>query len=131
MSFHIKAELQFSFKCGTKVRQIQSRALLRTLFSGTSGSGSSPAMLHHSLLNQCLREALEWCATKVEHDNASKLIPFALKARHILLPLADAKLRIQCYLTTPERFVRKPPKPPKIPTAVWINPPKQTEETQA
>jgi len=35
------------------------------------------------------------------------------------------------YLTTPERFVRKPPKPPKIPTAVWINPTKQTEETQA
>ena len=28
---------------------------------------------------------------------------------------------------TPERFVRKPPKPPHIPTAVWINPPKQTE----
>jgi transposase InsO family protein len=35
------------------------------------------------------------------------------------------------FLTTPERFVRKPPKPPQIPTAVWINPPKPTEETQA
>jgi hypothetical protein len=35
------------------------------------------------------------------------------------------------FLNTPERFVHKPPKPPKIPTAVWINPPKQTEETQA
>ena len=35
------------------------------------------------------------------------------------------------YMTTPERFVRKPPKPPKIPTAVWINPPKTTEENQA
>jgi putative transposase len=34
------------------------------------------------------------------------------------------------FLNTPERFVQKPPKPPKIPTAVWINPPKQTEETQ-
>ena len=31
------------------------------------------------------------------------------------------------FLNTPERFVRKPPKPPHIPTAVWINPPKQTE----
>lgn len=35
------------------------------------------------------------------------------------------------FLSTPERFVRKPPKPPHIPTAVWINPPKQPEENQA
>ena len=35
------------------------------------------------------------------------------------------------FLSTPERFVRKPPKPPQIPTAVWINPPKQTEPAQA
>ncbi len=35
------------------------------------------------------------------------------------------------FLTTPQRFVRKPPKPPQIPTAVWINPPKPTEESQA
>ncbi|MFT5651759.1 MAG: putative transposase, partial [Yoonia sp.] len=35
------------------------------------------------------------------------------------------------FLATPERFVHKPPKPPQIPTAVWINPPKPTEETQA
>ena len=35
------------------------------------------------------------------------------------------------YPSTPERFVRKRPKPPQIPTAVWINPPKQTEPTQA
>jgi len=27
--------------------------------------------------------------------------------------------------------VRKPPQPPKIPTAVWINPPKTTEGNQA
>jgi hypothetical protein len=31
------------------------------------------------------------------------------------------------FHNTPERFVRKPPKPPHIPTAVWINPTKQTE----
>ncbi len=31
------------------------------------------------------------------------------------------------FLSTPERFVRQPPKPPQVPTAVWINPPKNTE----
>ena len=35
------------------------------------------------------------------------------------------------FLSTPERFVRKRPKPPQIPTAVWINPPKKTEPAQA
>jgi len=35
------------------------------------------------------------------------------------------------FISTPERFVRNPPKPPQIPTAVWINPPKTTEKNQA
>jgi len=35
------------------------------------------------------------------------------------------------FPSTPERFVRKRPKPPQIPKAVWINPPKQTEPVQA
>jgi putative transposase len=35
------------------------------------------------------------------------------------------------FLSTPERFVRQPPKPPQVPTAVWINPPKNTELSQA
>jgi transposase InsO family protein len=35
------------------------------------------------------------------------------------------------FLSTPERFVRQTPKPPKVPTAVWINPPENTEVTQA
>ena len=35
------------------------------------------------------------------------------------------------FLSTPERFVRQRPKPPQIPTAVWINPPKKTEPAKA
>jgi len=35
------------------------------------------------------------------------------------------------FLSTPERFVRHHPKPPQIPTAVWINPPKKMEPSQA
>jgi putative transposase len=33
------------------------------------------------------------------------------------------------YAAHPERFVRKPPHPPKLPAASWINPPDDTEET--
>ena len=29
------------------------------------------------------------------------------------------------YARNPERFVRKPPAPPQLPTAAWINKPKE------
>ncbi|MGH3505562.1 MAG: IS3 family transposase [Nocardioidaceae bacterium] len=32
------------------------------------------------------------------------------------------------YQTHPERFVRKPPQPPPLPTESWINPPNRTQE---
>jgi putative transposase len=44
-------------------------------------------------------------------------------ARQVTLDMA--------FLTNPERFVRQPPKPPEVPTTVWINQPKKTEPSQA
>jgi putative transposase len=35
------------------------------------------------------------------------------------------------YQANPERFVGKAPKPPPMPTQTWINPPQQTDITQA
>ena len=34
------------------------------------------------------------------------------------------------YAAHPERFVRKPPQPPRLPHAVWINPPKEQSASQ-
>jgi putative transposase len=34
------------------------------------------------------------------------------------------------YAVHPERFVRKHPEPPELPTAVWINPPRETPSSQ-
>ena len=36
----------------------------------------------------------------------------------------------QAYAAHPERFVRRAPRPPDLPTAVWINPPKTEVPTQ-
>ncbi len=36
----------------------------------------------------------------------------------------------RAYAQTPERFVRKPPKPAPLPDAVWINPPDNTGQLQ-
>ena len=33
------------------------------------------------------------------------------------------------YQRHPERFVRKPPVPPELPTAAWINKPKEVAAT--
>lgn len=40
-----------------------------------------------------------------------------------------ALVRNAAYAEHPERFVRKPPEPPALPTAVWINEPKEDTAT--
>jgi putative transposase len=44
----------------------------------------------------------------------------------------DARQRVlsAAYAAHPERFVRKPPQPPVLPHAVWINPPKEASASQ-
>jgi putative transposase len=57
--------------------------------------------------------------TAVHHDTAGEL--HQLRAR-----VLDA-----AYERYPERFVRKPPTPPELPTAAWINKPADTKEAAA
>lgn len=40
---------------------------------------------------------------------------------------ARCAILTNAYHTKPERFVRKIPEPPPLPTATWINPPQKTE----
>jgi len=42
---------------------------------------------------------------------------------------ARAEVLTGAYAAHPERFVRKPPQPPALPTSAWINQPNTTEET--
>ena len=46
--------------------------------------------------------------------------------------MRDARQRVlsAAYAAHPERFVRKPPQPPILPHAVWINPPKEQSASQ-
>ena len=39
-----------------------------------------------------------------------------------------AAVLTNAYRAHPERFIRKPPEPPHLPTGSWINPPDQPEE---
>jgi putative transposase len=42
---------------------------------------------------------------------------------------ARAQVLVAAHAAHPERFVRRPPVPRPMPTAVWINPPESTQET--
>ena len=53
----------------------------------------------------------------VHHGRA----PQILAQRQLVLDAA--------FAAHPERFVRKPPKPPELPTQVWINKPTPEEKT--
>jgi putative transposase len=55
-------------------------------------------------------------ASDVHHGRAGQ----ARAARAVVLTAA--------YAAHPERFVRKPPEPPQLPVASWINPPTPTQE---
>jgi putative transposase len=50
------------------------------------------------------------------------LAPATVEKRHTVPDAA--------YLAHPERFVRKPPKPPEVPKEVWINKPTETQENE-
>ena len=39
-----------------------------------------------------------------------------------------ARVLDAAYAATPERFVHRPPRPPALPTAVWINKPEDQED---
>jgi putative transposase len=41
---------------------------------------------------------------------------------------ARSQVLATAYAAHPERFVRKPPRPPQLPTAAWINPPRPTND---
>jgi putative transposase len=45
------------------------------------------------------------------------------------LNAARADVLNVAYARNPERFVRKPPAPPDLPTAAWINKPKEVAGT--
>lgn len=74
------------------------------------------------------REFFPWYNTEHHHSGLGLLTPEVV---HTQRSAEVRKLRQKtldlAYAAHPERFVRKPPQPPDLPTEVWINPPQQSE----
>jgi len=74
------------------------------------------------------RRFFHWCNHEHYHSGIGLLTPAMLhQGRAPAAVEARRNVLLAAYATHPERFVRGTPKPPSLPTAVWINPPQQAE----
>jgi putative transposase len=70
------------------------------------------------------RRFFEWYNNRHRHSGIGLMTPADVHhGRAIGVHANRAQTLKAAYLSHPERFVRKPPDPPALPTAVWINPP--------
>jgi putative transposase len=75
------------------------------------------------------REFFSWYNEVHRHSGIGFMTPEAVHyGRAPELRERRAKVLAAAYAAHPERFVRKPPAPPEVPTAVWINKPEEREE---
>ena len=77
------------------------------------------------------REFFPWYNTEHRHSGIGMMTPEAVhygRAPQILA--ARQQTLLTAYALHPERFVRRPPSPPVLPTAAWINPPQEKTASQ-
>jgi putative transposase len=85
----------------------------------------------------CFQDAHAFCTSffrRYNHEHRHSSIGFNTPAdvhyrRAALVREKRAAVLDAAYAEHPERFVRKPPEPPRLPTAVWINEPKEDPAT--
>lgn len=75
------------------------------------------------------RTFFTWYNTEHRHAGIGLLTPATVHGgRAEDVRAARATTLAQAYAAHPERFVRRPPTPPELPAAVWINPPSKKKE---
>ena len=66
-----------------------------------------------------------WYNTEHRHGGIGWLTPAMVHYGQVdLVGAARRQVLTAAYVAHPERFVRRPPVPPTVPTAAWINPPR-------
>ncbi len=65
------------------------------------------------------------------HSGIGLMTPYAVHFGHAPVILAARQQTLlAAYARTPERFVQRPPRPPVLPEAAWINPPREKATLQ-
>jgi putative transposase len=74
------------------------------------------------------RSFFDWYNHQHRHSGIGLMTPTAVHhGRAQALHAERARVLAQAYARTPERFVRRPPTPPALPAAAWINKPNTDE----
>jgi putative transposase len=74
------------------------------------------------------RDFFHWYNREHRHSGIGLMTPAAVHFGHAAeLHEQRARVLAQAYTRTPERFVRRPPRPPALPTAAWTNKPTTKE----
>jgi len=74
------------------------------------------------------RTFFDWYNHHHRHSGIGLMTPAAVHHGHATALHAERqRVLTAAYQATPERFVRRPPTPPELPTAVWINKPNSQE----
>ena len=78
------------------------------------------------------QEFFPWYNTEHHHSGLGLLTPEVVHTQRAeqVRQLRQQTLDV-AYAAHPERFVRKPPQPPALPTEVWINPPPKSESASS
>jgi putative transposase len=72
------------------------------------------------------RQFFHWYNHVHRHSGIGLMTPAAVHHGHAQTLHADrTRVLNAAYARNPERFVRKPPAPPELPTATWINKPEE------
>jgi len=76
------------------------------------------------------RVFFDWYNQEHRHSGIGLMTPAAVHhGQAKQLHAARARVLEAAYTRNPERFIRKPPAPPELPTAAWINKPKEAAAT--
>ncbi len=75
------------------------------------------------------RDFFHWYNEEHYHSGIGFMTPFTVHyGKDRELYEHRRQILLEAYRKNPERFVRKPPNPPRVPRAVWINPPLSSQE---
>ena len=78
---------------------------------------------------QWARAFFHWYNNEHRHSSLGFMTPAAVHYGQSATLTAQRQATLKsAYAAHPERFVKGPPKPPQVPTAVWINPPQSDEQ---
>ena len=76
------------------------------------------------------QQFFSWYNTEHHHSALGWLTPQVVHySQAAEVRAARQEVLNEAYRTTPDRFVRKPPQPPRLPECVWINPPEPRSQS--